>query len=1239
MRSGLAASLLGLLSVSVLACSDKPATSIMLALRANEVASAVDHVELHVYRPSDSSLKFERCFPQGSCSAGGAGGAAGAAGSAGSPGLTSPELPGTLALYPESQDELSTPVLVVLEGKAGGVTKISRRARMSFVKEKSKLLRLELAAACLGVDCSQAATGQADQTCVDGKCDKIAVDAETQPDFSTPEEAIDPKRFKDNSAGASGSAGVAGMAGQGGAGMAGQGGAGMAGMAGAGGCAGAQGPLAVGVSTVSDTSGGMVIGAGAPFKVMITVKGGVPPYQVTLDSSQAPVGQTVSSSDGLVTLPDQIDTCVQPVQYSVKVTDACLNETTSSLSINPTASGPYVSTKCDPNEQCGSLTKPWCLVSPAIGALDASLWVPPTVKVATGSYDETSGLVMRDGVDVEGGFADTFMDAKGLQMNGDPNHPATILSSQPLPAGTLISWPDKVTAKLSKMSLQPPAATDPTTGTAAIEIADSALATLEDLGLKPVQSTLQYSAVGIRVSPSASSRGSLTLQKCDVIASDVSNSFMLSTHSAALLAQGNLDLTIESGVFTGGTVQTFGSASSLGVGVAIDGMLTVQPFSIPGTKSSPPPNLTAGVAQGGVSVGLYVAGASPIQLTEVEAFSPPLLTGLAPICADGARIGVDPLTLCALDVPVPTPGQIASLDILTGAASVFQAQAVQPHGVSRGLAVFSSTAALEVKPGKLDSLSASGANQPSFSGDTSLGLLFDLSGANSSPMQPSITLSNLGSIVGGGGAVLRAGVMVLDADVTLSSPQATIRGTDPKSPLVAGQLARGLLLRQTSARPMTAVITGGDLAGGPLDGSMNGGLVTESIGIEADIGGNLTVSGASVGGCTPPGCKGASTSDRAVAVRVLHASAAEITGSTLIGGDLDSQGAPTPAAEPTSAGVVVEPVLDSKNTPSLGVVSLSVHDNTFIRGGVAVNSYGVAVQNLLGLAPKSGMLPSLPSVAVVNNFISPGGAHYSNNVPSFCVAPMAIQMPKSPLPCKSVGMQVPATPGTQVVNNVILSGVGDFSQALNFDSAGAKDSTLIANNLMVGEGNSNTNARIKILSLEGNNINQNAMFYVANNILVPSEVSPTQTSLSLSNGFLLDISTPAMIYQPHDNEIAMTSNQTTFVLWNMSTNPQISNLVALSSTSSMLVLNSPQPVPVPTSDGLNASAKDLASLQSLAKASWYPADCTKFFAGKGTDLSKIIPQILYGQWQNSMQSDILGTARKGSITLGPLECH
>jgi hypothetical protein len=141
----------------LLACSDTPATSVMLALRVDPgLAGVIDHVELHVYRPDESSLRVEHCFPAGSCTpagaagSGGSGGAAGRGGAGGSAGAlpvaSLPELPGTLALYPDSQDDLSTPLLVVLEGKLGSTTKLTRRARMSFVKDKSKMLRLNISA-------------------------------------------------------------------------------------------------------------------------------------------------------------------------------------------------------------------------------------------------------------------------------------------------------------------------------------------------------------------------------------------------------------------------------------------------------------------------------------------------------------------------------------------------------------------------------------------------------------------------------------------------------------------------------------------------------------------------------------------------------------------------------------------------------------------------------------------------------------------------------------------------------------------------------------------------------------------------------------------------------------------------------------------------------------------------------------------------------------------------------------
>lgn len=67
-------------------------------------------------------------------------------------------LPGTLTFVPKDDVEASEPVKITLtaQTKSGGT--IVRRAKVGFVEEHAKLLRMPLHASCVGVPCDPAST-------------------------------------------------------------------------------------------------------------------------------------------------------------------------------------------------------------------------------------------------------------------------------------------------------------------------------------------------------------------------------------------------------------------------------------------------------------------------------------------------------------------------------------------------------------------------------------------------------------------------------------------------------------------------------------------------------------------------------------------------------------------------------------------------------------------------------------------------------------------------------------------------------------------------------------------------------------------------------------------------------------------------------------------------------------------------------------------------------------------------
>jgi hypothetical protein len=203
------------------------------------------------------------------------------------------------------------------------------------------------------------------------------------------------------SGGLGGQAGQAGQGGQGGqAGLAGggQGGASGAGMGGSGGCgptnlppklampkvdAAASTLFSIDLSATTDAEGDAVTFAFSP-------TGDAPPIAQTVPGG--PVATGLAGECGIYT-------------YSVVATDACGHSAGGSVTLT-VGKGPHVSgTTCDPSNECGSIKHPFCQIQPAI---DASLASP--IKVASGAvYD---GIQMKGGVDVEGGYEPSFLQAR-----------------------------------------------------------------------------------------------------------------------------------------------------------------------------------------------------------------------------------------------------------------------------------------------------------------------------------------------------------------------------------------------------------------------------------------------------------------------------------------------------------------------------------------------------------------------------------------------------------------------------------------------------------------------------------------------------------------------------------------------------------------------------------------------------------------------------------------------------------
>jgi hypothetical protein len=1264
--------LLGLSTLAVIGCSDRPATSIVLALRNNEVAAAIDHVELHVFRPSEATPRFDRCLPEAAC--------AGNAGAAGATGAT--ELPGTLTLYPESLDDLTTPVLVVLEGKLGGVTKVSRRARMAFVKEKSKLLRLELSAACLDVDCSQAITGRTDTTCVDGACAGIDLDPDTQPDFSTPDEALDPNQFKRNpgaagqggqggAAGTAGESGAAGVAGEGGAagvageggagaggagaggagaggveaggaGQAGQGGAGMAGIAGMSGAgqggAGASGGAGAGgagmagaggscvmmptLTVVPTQSGNGPLSAAVKTDITITISGGNPPYTAQVDVTGPSIPgyslHTQPFSDSSFVFHGTLELCQQVSMVATLHDPLCGDVVSTVVPLSVAATGPYVGTSCNPKMECGTRSYPWCLVSQGISQVDPALW-PAGVLVSTGNFKEPAPLQMRNGVHVTGGY-DLNLD---LEAPFDPTNtgmldaPHTSISSM----GDIVRWPAGVSATLSNLQLRPVSG-----AASAVQIDSGSDATLSGVLVDARSSSLATvsafpaSFSGVVVAAGADG-GSLSLDTCAVSTPDVACSAgpFCSNKAVSAVGTGAFGVTISKGVYSVGNVSSSTPLSQESVG--IEALLDTGAIQV--TDAT----VTSGSTTTGVSVGIRAASGKGASLLGTQVNGGPK-ANLSPV-TDAVRLGVDPAesggTVFSLSPTSPLQGK---LELGPGlAAGNFQVSQVAPGGTGRAVAFFGGANPTSLVVSDCQLL---GPVSTTAQASDAFGLFADGSMSPAGVMSD-ITLDPLSFLVGGWGAKQQVGARVMDMSLTAS--KAVFRGSPtslPPGALFGGEQSKGLVLEGASP----AAITGGAAYGGILTTiGVAPGMppATEVIGIEVNTSRDFSVTNAAVTGCDPGfSCKGFGPGDRAVGVRLLGAVEPTITKCpALAGGDLFGPPANGPL-HAVSAGVLVEP-----DVGALGVQgTVHVEDNPSITGGKALVSYGVVVVSLL-----SPGWSAPPTASILRNFIAPGGTSSLNDS----------QLCKPG--CRTIGIDLLAAPDSLVVDNIVLGGVSDYSNALHLGTQSFAQSVLVAHNLFasqIGAGSySAANCSIsggsysKIANLEGDLMKPSAEVHFVGNVIVPyGEASAMPLGsvevASMSNQFLVS-GKPSLVF-PQRNQIVHESLSVTIrdhVCWYASTCCQDEPPdQSLDVASNGLLMDQ--------KDELLSFVAKLTSFspgQAISPMNPYVATCLKFLRTDSLNPTIDISSPHAG-WSKAMAVDFLGNPRTDLThpTIGPLEC-
>lgn len=199
-----------LAALALLACSDRPATAVVAAVATDEVTRQnVSHVRIQGSR--GDAVSIDQTYP-----------------------VDTFKTPGTLTFQDRQDGDSSALLHVVVEGfdkdpgDPSAARLIARSAKLRFVPEKSKLLRLALAKECLRISCSPG------DTCYKGKCESELIEdpdnelPDAEPDqIGSPGASLQFPEFEESAGagGAAGSGGQGGVAGEAQGGDAGEGGA------------------------------------------------------------------------------------------------------------------------------------------------------------------------------------------------------------------------------------------------------------------------------------------------------------------------------------------------------------------------------------------------------------------------------------------------------------------------------------------------------------------------------------------------------------------------------------------------------------------------------------------------------------------------------------------------------------------------------------------------------------------------------------------------------------------------------------------------------------------------------------------------------------------------------------------------------------------------------------------------------------------------------------------------------
>jgi hypothetical protein len=897
------------------------------------------------------------------------------------------------------------------------------------------------------------------------------------------------------------------------------------------------------------------------------------------------------------------------------------------LQLSAAATGPYVGKVCSQKLQCGSMSYPWCLVSQGINHVDPALW-PQGVLVSPGDFQEPASVQMRSGVDVTGGYDFLTGQPTLFKPTTAPDDAHTSISFLS-PAG-VVHWPAGVNATLSNLQVKP--ASD---ATGAIQI-DSGGAKLSGVlvdarspSMDPLP-TAPSSFTGVLVSAGANG-GSLSLDNCAVNTPNVScsNDMFCSNKAVRVKGAGSFGVKITGGAYSVGDTSSLNQSPQESVG--IESLLEMGALEV--TDAT----VTSGSTVSGVSVGIRAASGNGVSLLGTTVIGGGK-TNLSPV-TDAVRLGVDLAeSNGGPSFSIPATSTIQgnlTLGPNTG-PSIFQVLQVAAGGAGRAVAFFGG---LQHYAFLLEGSSLQGPGSPVPLAGRAIGLFVD--GQLTPPATGSTVMidnsKSPGVIVGGWASQQQIGALL--NDVVFSGVQANVLGTPTSLSMgmvtaPAGGETKGLVVRQQGLNA-SQVTFSGVAAGGLADGKQGGGQLMEVVGIEVDTTGVLAIDQASVTGCVGD-CPGQNAGDRAVGVRLLSASSATVLRSTLAGGNLLSGPLPLAVGHPISAGVLVEPTASSHGLSG----PVRIEDNPFIGAGQSVASYGVVVVNLQGPANWSP-----PTLSIQRNFVSPGGSNALSN-PTMCVIKSMVQ------PCKSLGMDLLASPDSLVVNNVALSGVGDFFQAFRLNATNLSTDLLIAFNLFASQGNAGPAVDYcmpalgtygKLVNLEGS-VATNFMprLFFAGNLLVPSGPSMMREDLiSLSSTFLSPMDLQNQVFQPEKNQIAPADPGVLLreICWN--------------DTACCNGKNNPTASTLDTGDTSLQKSQTSEFTKFVDKAGqlspgnpmgiqgvpFYTSSCSSYLEALGV-LSVSNFAAYPPSWQGSLLVDFNNNARPmGALPTGPFVCH